>query len=163
MDVGSWLDRLYASRAHFELVGEPLGDPEDRGVPKAMQHGDVESDGYVRWRMLPGSLGAEALKPIEARTGPLPSAFKEWMTARHHLFHQIRTTRHLVTLPATPVHAPTRDLEQTIEAWGALVDAGWLPIGDYGGGAGPLCLDLRARRENGDAPVVWFDHEDLYS
>ena len=56
-----------------------------------------------------------------------------------------------------------RDLQDTIEAWGALADAGWLPIGDHGGGVGPLCLDLRARTENGDAPVVWFEHEDLYS
>lgn len=163
MDVGAWLDRLYAAMSPGGVQLEPLVDPEDRGVPPEMADGEVQPDGNVRWTMLPGTLGRDALAALEARTGSWPDALVGWLLARHHLFDQLRTSRHLVTLPSTPVHAPLRDVEENLESWAPLVEAGWLPIGDFDAGAGPLCLDLRAPTADGDAPVVWFDHEELFA
>ena len=162
--VGRWLETQYAKSSSTALLLEPLVDPEGFGVPREMRDGPVDADGNVRWKLLPGTLGEGALSDIEAGTGKLPPALVGWLIGRHHLFQQATTaSRRLLSLPPTPTHAPLRDFEQLLDDWEPLVDAMWLPIGDYDAGAGPLCLDLAARTSSGDAPVVWFDHEALHS
>ena len=162
--VGRWLETQYAKSFSTALSLEPLLDPEDFGVPPEMRDGEVDAEGNVRWKLVPGTLGEHALSDVEARTGKLPPALVAWLVARHHLFQQATTSSgRLLSLPAAPTHAPLRELEQLLEDWEPLIEAKWLPIGDYDGGAGPLCLDLAARTSSGDAPVVWFDHEELHS
>ncbi|MDQ3031502.1 MAG: hypothetical protein M3Y87_03730, partial [Myxococcota bacterium] len=64
-------------------------------------------------------------------------------------------------LPALWSDAPLRDLESALDSWAPLDRAGYVAFGDDADDAGPLCLDLGARDESGDAPVVAFDHEAL--
>ncbi len=160
-EIGAWLDALHA---RLRPVGVVAVDPEDAGVPPDMQLGAADAEGWVAWRNVPCTLAPDALAPLEARVGPLPPALDGWLCARHHLFGQVTTgAGHLLMLPTTPTDAPLRALEETIDAWGPLLGAGFLPIGDFDAGAGPLCLDLGARTPEGDAPIVWIDHEALFA
>ena len=66
-----------------------------------------------------------------------------------------------VRLPALPCDDPLGELKQQLEAWSALLDAGYVAFAEDGNDAGPLCFDFFNRLPDGDCPIVLFDHEHL--
>lgn len=165
--VGALLEQLYAKMPAELLMLEPLDEEDldtvgDVGVPRAMRVGRADREGLVKWKLLPAAVDAEDLASLEARAGGLPALLRAWLTSRHHLFDQLRIEKGLITLPSSPSHAPLAPFRETLEAWEPLVAAGYLPFGDFEAGAGPLCFDLHARSE-GDAPIVWLEHEELHA
>lgn len=133
-------------------------DPDDGGVPPAMWVDEPGVDGWVRWKPVPGAVGAEHIARIEARVdAPLPALVRAYLEDACIGPIESRGVR----LPAIWSDAPLRDVEVALDQWSPLERAGYLAIAEDAGDAGPLCLDLRGRRADGDCPVVLFDAEKL--
>ncbi len=50
-----------------------------------------------------------------------------------------------------------------MNTWQPLFDAGFVPVAQWGDGWGPICFDTTQRRDDGECPMVWIDHEDIIS
>src|SRR5262245_59781900 len=59
----------------------------ERGVPSAMQVGEVNADGWVEWRILPSTLSETEVTALEVEFGvQFPPLFRTYLLARFHLF-----------------------------------------------------------------------------
>ena len=58
-----------------------------------------------------------------------------------------------------PLHTPFDPIRDLINAWRPLPDTGFVPFAEWGDGWGPMCFDTQQRRDDGDYPIVWMDHE----
>jgi len=141
-------------------------DPDDSGVPEDMHDGPVDDDGGVHWKVLPSVVGPHHMRQLEQRlrsTG-VPLWLAAYAAARAHCFDQVQAQshgRHQVLLPDTPTLDPLRELFRLLDGWSALLDAGLVPVAQWGDGYGPVCVDMGANPGATDGPVVWLDHEPL--
>lgn len=136
----------------------------ERGVPSAMQVGEIDEDGWVEWRILPSTLGEAEVDTLELDFGvKFPPLFRAYLLARFHLFDQVRSRKHdqLVWMSDTPHGRPLMPLRGMISSWSPLIDAGFVPFAQWGDGWGPMCFDTRLSRMDGECPIVWMDHESL--
>jgi hypothetical protein len=157
--VGSLLDAYGAGAWRMDVAAE---DPDDAGVPPEMQVGAVNDDGWVEWRLLPSTLSEPDVAAIEREFGvEFPPLFRAYLLARFHLFDQVMSGRYQqqVLMTDTPGNRPLAPLRELLTAWRPLIEAGYVPFAQWGDGWGPMCFDARARRADGDCPVVWLDHE----
>lgn len=162
MEAGERIEALtrrwIAAGRNLYVAKEPPFDPEDGGVPPAMWDGEPDPSGWVRWRATEPRVAPGDLEQVEKRIGaPLPPLVRAWLSTCS--LGPLETDR--VRLPALWADAPLRDFEALLDAWSPLERAGYVAIGDDADDAGPICLDLGARDESGDCPVVAFDHEAL--
>lgn len=161
--VGRLLDSYGNSAWRF---GVALEHPADAGVPVDMQIGDVNSDGWVEWAILASTAKIEDLDALEKEFGiDLPVPFRAYLLARLHLFNQVESRRYKqqILLSDTPSTNPLGPLKFLLNAWRPLLDAGYIPFAEWGDSWGPMCFDARQRSSDGDCPIVWFDHEVLFS
>jgi hypothetical protein len=159
--VGQLLD-TYAVDAW--RMGVATEDPADAGVPPEMQVGEVNTDGWVQWRVLPSTLKDADVGALESEFGvQFPPVFRAYLLARYQLFDQVRSRRYdqQIFMTDTPAGKPLRPLRQLMKAWRPLIDAGFVPFAQWGDGWGPMCFDAVHRRSDGECPVVWMDHEAL--
>jgi hypothetical protein len=158
---GELLD-AYATRAgRFGVVAE---DPEDTGVPREMQVGEVNSEGWVEWCLLPSTLREADVEAMESDFRVrLPPPFRAFLLSRHQLFDQVQSRQYnqLVLMPDTPFGKPLSPLRELMSAWRPLIDAGFIPFAQWGDGWGPMCFDDARRGNDGECPVGWLDHEPL--
>lgn len=153
------IDRWIGRGLNVYPAKEAPFDPEDGGVPPAMWIDEPGADGWVRWKAIPGGAREEDVRAIEARIdAPLPPLVRAYLA--HACVGPIESPRH-VRLPAIWSDAPLRDVLAAIDQWSPLERAGYLVIAEDASDAGPLCVDLRSRRPDGDCPIVLFDHERL--
>ena len=156
--VGHLLD-TYAANAWRRGVAS--SEP-DRGVPRGMQVGEVDAEGWVDWRILPSTLDETNVTVLETEFGVrLPPTFRAYLIARFHLFDQVQS-RHYdqsIIMTDTPLGRPLEPLRGLMKSWRPLIDAGFVPFAQWGDGWGPICFDVRKKRADGECPVVWMDHE----
>ena len=162
--VGDLLD-AFAAAAH-PMVMRSVADTDGTGdgVPRAMWDGDVDEEGWVRWTLLPGEATAGDVAGLEATSGvALPPVWRAYLRARCHLFDQVhsRAFGNLIFMTAVPAGDPLGPFTRLLAGWRGLIPAGFAPLCEYGDGWGPVCLDTTRVREDGDGPLVWFDHEIL--
>lgn len=161
--VAELLDAYAADAWRMGVVAE---DPEDGGVPFAMQVGNVNDDGWVEWRVLPSTVSEEDVSTLETEFEVrFPPLFRAYLLARFHLFDQVRSRRydHQILMTDTPAGKPLQPIRQHISAWEPLISAGFVPFAEWGDGYGPMCFDSANRAVEGECPVVWLDHERLVS
>jgi len=159
--VGQLLD-AYAVEAW--RMGVAAEDTEGAGVPREMQVGAVNADGWVEWRVLPSTLNEDDVTAFEKEFGvQLPPVFRAYLLARFQLFDQLRSRRYdqQIFMTDTPAGKPLRPLRTLISSWRPLIDAGFVPFAQWGDGWGPMCFDSARRAADGECPVVWMDHEAL--
>ncbi|AKF05473.1 SMI1/KNR4 family protein [Sandaracinus amylolyticus] len=150
--------RWIAAGKNVYVAKEPPFDPDDGGVPPAMWDGEPDPSGWVRWRATEPRVAPGDLQRVEERIGAkLPPLVRAWLSTSS--IGPLESER--LRLPALWSDSPLRDLESLLDAWSPLERAGFVVIGEDGNDAGPLCIDLAARDEWGDARVVAFDHEAL--
>jgi hypothetical protein len=131
-------------------------------VPERMRIGEWEPDVGYDWKILPGWMTEDDRSDLEKRVGPIPDSFWEYLSSRCQLFGEMHMNNGIsVVLPITPVDAPLKDFCEQLEQYEQMIYAGYLPIGSYEDGAGPVCLDLENSSSRDDAPVVVFDGEIL--
>ncbi|MEK7468743.1 MAG: SMI1/KNR4 family protein [Planctomycetota bacterium] len=147
----SLIDRFYAALA---LDPDRMRTPAGPDVPLDMLTGDKEPPPWVRWRVVPGRLAGETFRKWEEEHGVhLPESFREWFLARHTLTLDCGILR----LACSPSNKPFADLDELLE-WDEepIRSRQIFPIGDESlYNAGPLCLDLREKRE--EPPVVYWN------
>ena len=159
--VGALLD-AYAET--HDRTGVAADEDDDAGVPRSMQVGPVNADGWVAWQMLPSTLTEGDVAAVEAAFGvAFPPVFRAYLLARFHLFDQVRSATHgqLVLMTDVPSRGGLAPLRALLRAWRPLIAAGYVPFAEWGDGWGPMCFDVRRRADDGDCPVVWLDHERL--
>ncbi len=159
--VGQLLD-TYAIDAW--RMGVAAEDPADAGVPPEMQVGEVNTDGWVEWGVLPSTLKDADVGALEREFGvQLPPVFRAYLLSRFQLFDQVRSRRYdqQIFMTDTPAGKPLRPLRELMKAWRPLIDAGFVPFAQWGDGWGPMCFDAIQRQADGECPVVWMDHEAL--
>jgi hypothetical protein len=156
--LGQFFERMKTEDDSYFLhvAKEPPYDGEGGGVPSDMMDGEPDEEGWVRWKVIPSRVSADDLEKLEARMGgELPPALRDFLSYGHFMGIE----RGDVRLPGVPSDQPFGDLLPDLEAWALLVRFGYVPIADDNNDIGPLCLDFRRRHEDGDCPVVHFDHE----
>lgn len=159
--VGQLID-TYAVEADRRSVASRK--PQDSGVPAAMQVGQIDTWGWVEWRVLPSTLSEDEVTELENKFGiHLPPLFRAYLLARFHLFDQVTSRLHdqLILMTDTPAGNPLAPLLQLLTAWRPLIDSGFIPFAEWGDGWGPMCFDTERRALDGDCPIVWMDHEGL--
>ena len=161
--IGALLDSFAARNPRMGVAAEEKGGA---GVPPDMQIGEVDEEGWVAWRVMASRVTEADLDAWEDHIGvSLPMWFRAYLGARAHIYDQLHAMSHkkqLIFMPATPTHDPLSEIRGLVEAWRPLLEAGYLPVAQWGDGWGPMCLDLRAGRpDEDDFPIVWFDHEIL--
>lgn len=157
------LDRIIEARAS-EAIPLPAkgagGDVEDGGVPRDMEAGPVDADGWVAWKWLPSRVSEADVAEITELAPTACAPLRAYLRAHCHLFQQSRWNDQQVLLVPIPSDDPLGPFLDQLDAWAPLVDAGYVPFATWGDGWGPICVDV-ARESEGDAPVIWLDHEIL--
>lgn len=132
------------------------------GVPPEMFDGDVDGEGWVAWRMLPSTLSNADVFQLENEFSiQFPPLFRAYLLAAFQLFDQILSTRYdqLIFNTDVPSNNPLGPTRNLIVAWKPLLSAKFIPFAEWGDGWGPMCFDVKNRRDDGDCPIVWMDHE----
>jgi len=142
----------------------PREEAGETNVPEEMRLGEPDADGWVAWRMLPSTLELSEVVELEREfQGAFPPLVRAYLLARFHLFDQVYSRRYnqQIRLPTLPSHAPLQPLRSLIRAWQPLVEAGFVPLAQWGVDWGPMGFDRLALPANGEGPLVWFDQERL--
>jgi hypothetical protein len=127
-----------------------------------MQIGEIDAHGWVEWQPLPSTLHDADVDALESDLGvQFPPLFRAYLLSRFHLFDQVKSRRYdqQIFMTHTPSRQPLKPLRDLMVAWRPLIDAGFIPIAEWGDGWGPMCFDTAQRDANGECPVVWMDHE----
>lgn len=163
--IAGLIDRFAASCGPF--VGIASGDDEDYGAPPEMQVSPVDPAGWVEWSVRPSVVTAADLRAIEMdHRFAIPSHLQGYLRSRSHLFDQVHSREHgqLVLLTPVPTRRPLQPFARLLEGWEPLLRAGYVPFAEWGDGWGPVCIDIgEASAEVDDGPIVWFDHEVLFT
>ncbi|MCH1918538.1 SMI1/KNR4 family protein [Shewanella sp. A3A] len=122
-------------------------------------------DDWSEWHTVASPLTTAELEAFEQQFAvALPQQFRQYLMACCHIFSEMPAASFAdsIYIANTPSNAPLMPLTHIINSAERLLDAGYLPIGDWGLGYGPVCFDVGQRgAQLTDAPIVWFDHEQL--
>lgn len=144
-----------------DLLGYTI---EDGGVPKEMEDGTPDHEGYVKWKPIPSNINETEIQALEREYGiSFPQLYRSYLMSYYHLGIRVKMEKINISLPEIPSDNPFKEIRFELEAWKPLVNVGYLPFGDYGDGWGPICFDFLSLDQNGDAPIIWFDHEELFN
>ncbi|WP_196937111.1 SMI1/KNR4 family protein [Sphingobacterium hungaricum] len=127
-------------------------------VPKEMMASPVNSNGWYKWKLIPGTLTSDDYKNVEMRFNiQFPDSFIAWH--KRYFFEDCDFP--YVRLPNS---MPTNPLEQIIDNldWfiaEELIPLGFIPFADEGNDTGPLVFDTRNKKDNKDFPIRVYDHE----
>lgn len=149
------LERMYG---RVLPVNEPRVDDADLAcVPPSMQDGELDSDGNVRWKLVPLANVEDAFAELERATAvrwPLP--LRAVLTTYAQLFGELRVHDQPVFWPPQPPDQPIAALRDLAAGHPQLVRIGLVPFATTE--VGPVCFDS-SRMRDGDAPVVQLEHE----
>jgi len=139
-----------------ELFLQTSGDGYALDVPKDMQKGEVDSDGWCEWKTTNSNVSSEDFKHIEEKIGFIfPNSFKEYFTYKNLLM-----TDFLVRLPQIPSDNPLRELKEYL----ALLDEPnsffknkeMIPFAYDGEERGTICFSKK------DSSVVLMDSSKVF-
>jgi hypothetical protein len=123
-----------------------------------MFDGDVDAQGWVKWKLLPSTLTEKDVFKVEQMLpGQFPPLFRAFLTTSFTM--EIESSE--VRLPALPSDDPLSELLLELRGWSILFPSNYVAFAEEGNGLGPLCFDFDSRLPDGDCPVVRFDHEQL--
>lgn len=177
-DIRRRIDERYANE-RFRMLFYDMADniPADmldaeREIPEELRE---EDDGEWKfWKPVVSTISGEEIDALEARlVASFPPSFRAMLQA----YHLVSWTSAGMSdghggyvggcmsfmLPALTTELRLSELERNAaEDWGRLIAAGYLPFAIGEDGQGPVCFDLQRRDEQGDCPVVWMLHDDLF-
>ncbi|WP_133580200.1 hypothetical protein [Aureibacillus halotolerans] len=160
-----WLDNHFDTPHREFLMSHPAKtDEDDFGVPVDMQDGEEDEEGWVRWKMIPSTVTVAQIRELERAHGlpvTVPPLYAAYFTTRFVMSVTLRYNHFGIELPGVPSAHPLRDVHALWENGKSLIRESYIPFATYEDGAGPICWDMLQPREDGDYPVVWFDHEAL--
>ena len=150
-----YVDKALAQLRRFDLLRVP-GE-----VPAAMRDPSIEPrEGWSGWKAVPSTVADGDLDRLERETGlAYPPLYRDFLKYRHFLW--------LTEVGLRFESHPCNDWRERLRAlyfedWdpARILGRGLLPFGHESlMDAGPACFDTRRRREDGDCPVVFWDHD----
>jgi hypothetical protein len=138
------------------VAKRPPYDPDSSGVPPEMFDGEVDQEGWVRWKVVPSTVSeADIVSFFKEYEITPPRALVEYMRSDFHLLDQVSTG----FFPDIPSDNPFRPMRELLEAPGhkPLIEYGYIPVALMYDDQGVICY------KQSDGRVVWFDHELLAS
>lgn len=162
--IGQMIDRFAAASDPIFLQGGASERPTDHGIPPEMWASDVDREGWVAWRVMPSTLRPADIDQLQSQFSvALPPQFRAYLLARHHCFAQVKSVKYdqLIFFPDLPTRDPLRSLRESLKGWRFLLPTGLIPFAEWGDGWGPMCFDTKKRRDDGDCPILWLDHEQI--
>ncbi len=161
--IKSKIENWYANKPITSLKAESKElfgyEIEDGGVPKEMEDGEPDKEGYVRWKITPSKISDLELQGIEKEYKlQFPELYKLYLMAYCHLGINLKFGDRRIFLPALPSDCPLKEIEFELNAWKPLLNAGFIPFADFEDGWGPVCFDTL-----NDCQIVWFEHEELFN
>jgi hypothetical protein len=153
--VTGYVDSALAQLRRRDLMRWPGKLPESLRDPSV-----PPSNGWIGWRPVPSTVTDTDLDQLQRETGlAFPPLYRDFLKYRHFVSLTetgMRFERHL------PHDWQERLRAEYFQSWSRerILDIGLLPFGDESFmDAGPVCFDTRRRAADGDAPVVFWDHE----
>jgi len=161
--INKCLIALYQRRepqGNYLPAKEPLYEVEDGGVPLEMFDGEINNEGWVKWKILDSNLSESEIDRLENEYKiKFPTLFRAYLTTKFHLFDEVGNDECSIFLPPVPIDNPLGEIRRFIKGWNFLIKGGFIPFGYYGDGWGAICFDTRNLTDKDDFPVVWFDDE----
>lgn len=156
------LQRFVGAFERLDSLGMSSRNQIDGDISGLLLVPRKEDDEWLEWAPTATEVPAEILREFyHVISGPLPPLYELLITSFRWAEVDLCRLRLLANLPPRLdglIAGMTRDkvLFET------LVPAGFV---QFGKGADlnydPVCFDLRARRQDGDCPIVMFDHEEI--
>ncbi len=150
-----YVDKALEQLRRCDLLRVP-GD-----VPAAMRDPAVPPrDGWCGWKAVASTVTDGDLDGLEQATGlAYPPLYRDFLRYRHFLW--------LTEVGLRFASHPCDDWRERLQALyfedfdtARILGRGLIPFGhETLMDAGPVCFDTRRRREDGDCPVVFWDHD----
>ena len=153
--VKTYVDKALDQLRRIDLMYIP-GD-----VPGPMQDPSLTpEDDWVGWKPVPSTVTDAQLDALEEKTTlAFPSLYRDFLK----YLHFFDLTEFGIRFESHPCTGWSKRLQEIyFEAWEPerIIGIGLLPFGDEAfRDSGPVCFDTRHRLENGDCPIVNWDHE----
>lgn len=123
-----------------------------------MQASEVDEEGWVVWKPLPGTLSEDDYRKIEEEYNVrFPKSFVDW----HKAYFFLDGDCSLLRLPVSSPTQPLEDLKQAL-SWHVperLIPQGLYPFAGEGNDTGPLVFDGRMPVADNEFPIRVYDHE----
>lgn len=160
------LDRYFSKDNTYSFM-----HVEER-VPKDMRDGEVDEDGWVKWKLIESKVSTEEITKIEDEFSiKLPTLFKAYLKTYHYIEINLKNIKvngeykgdcRYIEMPSLSTEDGLQDLYFNINSWKPLIHAGYIPFADCEDGQGPICFDTQRKNQNNDCPIVWFLHDHLH-
>lgn len=153
--VKNFVDASIAQSRRFNLMRWP------GQIPEPMRDQSISpSNDWIGWHPTPSTVTDKDLDSLEGETGlPFPPLYRDLLKYLHFvelMGAALQFERHMC-------HNWKETLRKTyFNGWPRerILDIGLLPFGEESMmNAGPICFDTRHRQNDGDCPVVFWDHE----
>ncbi|MGF1529487.1 MAG: hypothetical protein ACFCBW_22295 [Candidatus Competibacterales bacterium] len=148
---------LHGGGNNRHVVKEPGDTPADGGIPMEMLQERTEDD-WGLWKVVPSKISRADVEATFGEYGVVPpEECIAYYLADCHLVDQVAAYggagAFIIPIPSDDPLGPLREY---LAAWASLMALGYVPLGEYGDGYGPICL------KQSTGTVVWFDHERLH-
>lgn len=154
MPVSAYVDRALDQLRRWDLMRSP------GRVPEAMQDPSIPSSGdWIGWKPVPSTVTGADLDSLENETGlRYPPLYRDLLQYLH--FEGL--TEVGLRFVSHWIGRWREELRDTYRAYSqdGVIECGLLPFGaETLMDAGPVCFDTRHRMDNGDCPIVFWDHD----
>lgn len=122
-------------------------------VPEEMRAGEIDEDGWVKWKMIPSTVTESDFEIIENEWGiKFPLMLKAYFKVYFHYFSK--------DVGRVPPNKPFYSLDNAYNP--VLVRCGYLPFTWDSEGYFIRCIDLRNMPDEDSCPIYQIDHEVLF-
>jgi hypothetical protein len=125
-------------------------------MPEEMRDLSIEQrNDWIGWKIVPSTVTQEQLDGLENTIGlQFPPLYRSFLQSYHFYdLHEMHFYRH-------PIHTWQNALTFAYKSYAELIAIGLIPFGEESlMDAGAICFDTRYTNENGDCPIVFWDHE----
>ena len=123
-------------------------------VPEEMRAGELDEDGWVKWKMIPSTVTESDFEIIENEWGiKFPLMLKAYFKAYFHYFEK--------NVGRVPSDEPFYSLNNAYNP--ALLRCGYLPFTWDSEGYFIRCIDLSNMPNEDSCPICQIDHEVLFA
>ena len=126
--------------------------------PESMRASGIDSEGWIEWKPIPGTLAESEYHRIENTYGiQFPKSFINW----HKAYFFLDGNFSILRLPESSPAQPLESIKQTLDWFipQQLIPQKIYPFADEGNDSGPLVFDGRMPMPDNEFPIRVYDQE----
>lgn len=126
--------------------------------PLEMKAAEKDSDGWIEWKPLKGTLQDRDYHQLEKQFGVIfPKSFIDW----HKSYFILDAECSIIRLPASYPTQPLNEIKKNLEWFipQQLIPQKLYPFADEGNDTGPLVFDGREPMPDNEYPIRVYDHK----